>query len=142
MSGSASSSNPERDIGREPSADEVSLIRGGPFYRVQHATHVLPSDRWNLSGRIALAIGIGWLPLLLMTVVFHPSATRSLLWDYRVNARMLFAVPVLLIGQLVMESRFQMIVRHLRRSGILDVEGLTELDKIIAKGRRWRDSWW
>jgi hypothetical protein len=35
-----------------------------------------------------------------------------------------------------------MIVRHLRQSGLLDVAGLTQLDEIIAKGRRWRDSWW
>lgn len=123
-------------------ADDISLIRGGPFYRVQHATRLLPSDRWNLGRRITLAVSIGWLPLVLMTAIFHPHALRSLLFDYRVNARVLIAVPVLLIGQLVMENRFQLIVQHLRESGLLDADSAAQMDAIIGKLRRWRDSLW
>jgi len=128
--------------GAQGPPDDVSLIRGGPFYRVQHATRLLPSDRWNLGRRITLAIAIGWLPLLLMTVLFHTHALRSLLSDYRANARMLIAVPILLIGQVVMETRFRMIVQHLREAGLLDAEGLQQMDTIVARLRRWRDSIW
>jgi hypothetical protein len=121
---------------------EVSLIRGGPFYRVQHATRLLPSDRWNLGRRITLAIAVGWVPLLLMTALFYPNALRSLLSDYRVNARMLIAVPILLLGQVVMETRFRMIVQHLREGGLLDAESLVQMDAIISNLKRWRDSIW
>jgi len=122
--------------------DDVSLIRGGPFYRVQHATRLFPSDRWNLGRRITLAIAIGWLPLLLMTAMFHPQSVRSLFSDYRVNARMLIAVPVLLIGQVVMETRFRMIVQHLRQAGLLETKSLAHMDVIIANLGRWRDAIW
>lgn len=124
------------------SADDVSLIRGGPFYRVQRATRLIASDRWNLGERVTLAIAIGWLPLLLMTGLFHPHSIRSLLSDYRVNARMLIAVPILLVGQVVMETRFRMIVQHLRQAGLLDAKGLQQMDGIIGNLRRWRDSLW
>jgi len=125
-----------------PAVDNLSLIRGGPFYRLQNATHLLTAGRWNLGRRITLAIAIGWLPLVLMTVLFHPSALRSLISDYRVTARMLIAVPILLVGQVVMDSRFRLIVRHLRRSGLLDSDSLADMDVIIAKLIRWRDSLW
>ncbi|HEX8814768.1 MAG TPA: hypothetical protein VF753_04635 [Terriglobales bacterium] len=123
-------------------AIDISLIRGGPFYRAQQLTRLIDANRWNLGRRIIFAIAVGWLPLVLMTLFFHPSALRNLLTDYRVNARLLVAVPVLLAGQVVMESRFRTIVQHLRDCGILDANGITRLDSIIASLSRWRDSIW
>jgi hypothetical protein len=76
-------------------SSNVSLIRGGPFYRAQQATHLIAPGRWNLGRRITFAVAVGWLPLVLMTVLFHPPALRNLLTDYRVAARLLIAVPVL-----------------------------------------------
>jgi len=122
----------QRDATTAINADDVSLIRGGPFYRAQQATRLISSNRWNLGRRITFAVALAWLPLVLMTVLFHPAALRSLLTDYRVTARMLIAVPVLLLGQVVMESRFRLIVQHLRAAGLLEQEGLAELDSVIA----------
>jgi hypothetical protein len=123
-------------------ASDVSLIRGGPFYRVQYAARLIAANRWNLGRRIILAVCVGWVPLVFMTALFHPSALRSLLSDYRVTARMLIAVPVLLIGQVLMDSRFRMIVQHLRDSGLLDAGSLVQMDEIIGNLKRWRDSIW
>ena len=123
-------------------ADDVSLIRGGPFYRAQQATRLISPSRWNLGRRITLSVAVAWIPLALMTALFHPAALRSLLTDYRVTARMLIAVPVLLLGQVVMESRFRMIVQHLRAAGLLEQKGMAELDSIINRLLHWRDSIW
>jgi hypothetical protein len=41
---------------------EVSLVRGGPFYRVQHALGLIRPNEWNLGRRITFLIAIGWLP--------------------------------------------------------------------------------
>lgn len=136
------SAGPATDATNHVPAQDVSLIRGGPFYRLQRTTHLIESDRWNLGRRITFAVAVGWLPLVLMTALFHPAALRSLIMDYRVTARMLIAVPILLLGQVVMESRFRMIVQHLRQSGLLDAAGVAQMDVIIGKVRRWRDSLW
>jgi hypothetical protein len=77
-----------------------------------------------------------------MTALFHPAALRGLLTDYRVAARMLIAAPVLLLGQVVMESRFRLIVHHLRAAGLLSRNGLAELDFVVESLLRWRDSIW
>src|SRR5271165_3877711 len=50
---------------------EVSLVRGGPFYRAQEAARLLAPDRWNLGRRAIFAIAIGWSPLVLLTLLFN-----------------------------------------------------------------------
>ena len=125
-----------------PPLYDVSLIRGGPFYRFQRVTRLIGPEHWNLGRRITFAVAIGWLPLALITALLKPSALDDLLRDYRVTARMLIAVPVLLLGQVVMESRFRMIVRHLREIDILKPPELSKLDSVIARLMRWRDSLW
>jgi hypothetical protein len=85
-----------------PQEPRLELVRGGPFYRAQQATHLITPDRWNLGRRTLFALSIGWLPLLLITLFLNRSELPSLLRNYPVNARMLIAVPVLLIGQTVM----------------------------------------
>jgi hypothetical protein len=119
---------------------EFSLVRGGPFYRLQEIIRLIDADRWNLGRRIVFAIAIGWVPLVLITAVFYPPALPSLIRDYPANARLLLAVPVLLAGQLVMEKTFRALTRHIREAGLLAREDLLRMDKIIAKLMRLRDS--
>lgn len=119
---------------------DLSLIRGGPFYRAQQAARLIRPNEWNHVRRLTFAIALGWLPLILITVLFNPSGLVSLLRDYRVHSRMLIAVPVLLIGQLLMEQRFRMVVEHIMRADLLQPPDLSRLYDIIATFRRLRDS--
>jgi hypothetical protein len=89
---------------------------------------------------LIFAIAIGWLPLILITVLFNPSGLASLVGDYRVYSRMLIAVPVLLLGQWLMESRFRMIVRHIVVAGLLGSLDRARMDSMIAMLKRLRDS--
>jgi hypothetical protein len=123
-----------------PPEFELSLIRGGPFYRAQQAASLIRPNEWNHSGRLTLAIAIGWLPLILITALFNPSGLVSLLKDYRVYSRMLIAVPVLLIGQLLMESRFRMIVRHIAEADLLGTTDWARMENVIGILKRLRDS--
>jgi hypothetical protein len=53
---------------------------------------------------------------------------------------MLISVPVLLAGQLVMETTFRTIIGDIRSAGILSSQSSKQMDSIIAKLLRWRDS--
>jgi hypothetical protein len=119
---------------------DLSLIRGGPFYRAQRAARLIRRDEWNHVRRLAFAIALGWLPLVLITVFSHPEALMSLLRDYRVHSRMLIAIPALLIGEFLLESRFRMVVEHVRRASLLEGSELARLDDTIRWIRRLRDS--
>src|SRR5271169_1817758 len=100
-------------------AGEVSLVRGGPFYRGQAIASLVTRERWNLGRRIALAVVLGWLPLVVITLLSKPHTVAGLLTDYAVNVRMLIAVPALLAGQILMELTFMTIVRHIRKAELL-----------------------
>jgi hypothetical protein len=119
---------------------EVSLVRGGPFFRAQQALGLIHPDKWNLGRRIAVLIAVGWLPLLLLTAVLNPAGLVSLLRDYRVHSRMLLAVPALLFGELYMEARFRVVMGHIRRAGLLGAPDLARMDEVIRKLIRARDS--
>jgi len=119
---------------------EVSLVRGGPFYRAQEAARLIQSDRWNLGRRVIFAIAIGWLPLVLITLLFNPRAVVGLLTDYPINARVLVAVPVLLAGQVIMETAFRTILRHIRHAALLTPSDTGRLDETLARLIRLRDS--
>ena len=121
-------------------ANEISLVRGGPFYHAQQALGLIQANRWDLGRRIGFAIVIGWVPLLVLTAVLNPEGLLSLLKDYRVHARLLIAVPALLVGELLMESRFRAVMRHIRQAGILDAAGEKRTNEVIATMAWLRDS--
>ncbi len=119
---------------------DLSLIRGGPFYRTQEATRLIHPNEWNSVRRVTFAIALGWVPLILITALFNPDSLASLLRDYRVHSRLLIAVPVLLVGQLWVESRFRLVVEHIADARLLGTPDLARMDDIIAMLRRLRDS--
>ena len=129
-------------IETDPSSSpaEASLVRGGPFYRAQHAVGLIRHNKWDLGRRISFLIVVGWLPLFLITALLNRDGLVSLIRDYRVHSRLLVAVPVLLVGELVTESRFRAGIGHLRQAGILDASELARVDAVIATMIRARDS--
>jgi hypothetical protein len=121
-------------------AREISLVRGGPFYRAQQATRLIDAKRWNLGRRITFAVAVGWIPLVLITLLFNPRALLGLLTDYPINARMLVGVPVLLIGQLVMENSVRTILQHIQDANLLRPADTDGMDQTLLKLIKLRDS--
>ena len=101
------------------------------------ASFVRISGTWDR--RIIFAVAIGWLPLVLLTAIFAPGAVVELLTDYKVASRMLIAVPVLLFGQILMESKFRTIVSTAREDLVAPAD-MPRFDEILATIARLRDS--
>jgi hypothetical protein len=115
-------------------------VRGGPFYRAQEAFRLIYPNRWNVGRRIAVLIAISWVPLFLITALLNPDGLRSLFMDYRVHARLLIAVPALLIGEIVMHSRFRQVSIYLREANLLDAPDMAYMEGIVANIVRLRDA--
>ena len=124
----------------QAAAGELSLVRGGPFFRAQQALRLISANQWNFTRRILVSIAIGWLPLLVFTAVLNPEGLSSFIREYRAHARLLIAVPALLIGEGFMETRFRLIIQHIRQVGILDTPDLAYMDGVIATLIRVRDA--
>lgn len=130
------------DLRPADSHTDDSFVHGGPFYRAQRALGMIRSTRWDPSRRVAVLVAIAWLPLVMLTLFLNPFGLTSLLRDYRVNARLLIAVPVLVLGELIMDARFRMVLNHLRKSGILSPPDREYMDRVSASLVRLRDAFW
>lgn len=117
-----------------------SLFRGGPFYRAQLAIRLINESEWNHARRVIIVVAITWVPLVLLTAFFNPAGLASVLTSYRVYSRLFIAVPVLLIGQTIMDSRFRMVVQNILDTDLLGDADLKRMDAMIASLIRLRDS--
>jgi hypothetical protein len=120
--------------------DDLSLFRGGLFYRLQVFLYLIRTPKWNLPPRVLWIVGVGWLPLVIITLLTRREQLPSLLRDYVVYSRTVIAAPVLLIGQVVMESRFRALVTHVHEAHLLAEQDRRKLDGVIATLKRLRDS--
>lgn len=102
--------------------------------------HLIEPGRWNLGRRVALILAISWLPLVIVTALFVPDQLVGLLKNNLVNSRIAIAIPVLLIGQFMMDSRFCTIVSHVRKTRLVEGEERRKLEGVIATLRRLSDS--
>ena len=120
--------------------DDVSLFRGGLFYRAQVRAGLINAERWNVGRRVVIILVLTWLPLVIITALFDRDQLVSLLTDYEVYSRVAIAIPILIIGQLVMEDRFIVVARHVRKAQLLSDEDLRKLNHVLARIRQLRDS--
>src|SRR5271170_938273 len=131
--------NTRRSANVRPAA-EISLVRGGPFYRLQEAAGLVKDGQWNVGRRVLFGLAIGWFPLVLITLLFKTQTLTGLLTDYPINARMLVGVPVLLVGQTVMESAFRTIIGQIRAAALVTPSEAGHFDHILVSLIRLRDS--
>ena len=127
-----------------PSDLPISLIRGGTLYWVQEKARLIEPNQWSLGRRLPVAIGITWLPLIVLTVL-HSGASSdlyTLLTDYRVYARVFVAIPLLILGQITMESHFREMSQHFLDANLVRMGDLSRFRAIMGKARRLRDAWW
>ena len=122
----------------------ISLIRGGTLYWVQEKARLLQPGQWGLHKRLPLAIAIAWLPLVVLTAVHGGAGSSSdlaaLLTDYRVYARVFIAIPLLLLGQITMETHFREMAQHFLDANLAGVDELPRLRRIMEKARHLRDA--
>ena len=122
----------------------ISLMRGGTLYWVQEKARLIQSNQWNLGRRLLIAIAIAWLPLVVLTALHGGIGSSdnlgALLSDYRIYARVFIAIPLLLLGQITMESHFREMSQHFLDANLVPVKDLPRFREIMEKARHLRDA--
>jgi hypothetical protein len=119
----------------------ISLIRGGTFYWVQEKARLIRPRAWDLHRRLPLALVVAWVPLLVLAAGHGGlQDLRSLLSDYRIHARVFIGIPLLLIGQISMETRFREMAQQFLDANIVRIGELSRFREIMQKTRRLRDA--
>jgi len=123
---------------------ELSLVLGGPLYQLLRRTH-LSGDALELARqRILIIVGIAWLPPLILSVVEGKAlggrAATPFLGDAEVYARLLVALPLLIIAELVVHRRMSAIVRQFLDRHLIPGAALPRFQAAIASALRLRNS--
>ena len=97
-----------------PTADlDFSLTLGGPIFQLFLRSHLSGDGLELLLRRILVITGVAWLPLLVLSMVSgHLTSGTGLpfLRDIEAHARLLVALPVLILAELVVHRRLRPVV--------------------------------
>ena len=97
---------------------ERQLFEGGPPTGLQTMLGLMSADRPNIQLRIAVAIGLGWVPLLVLTAfqsaMLADGSFHAFLTDYAVLSRSVIAVSLLILAERACLPRLSSIVCYIR----------------------------
>jgi hypothetical protein len=94
----------------------------------------------NVSRRLIGIVAIVWLPIVVLTALTDGAELPDVLRDYVLYSRMVIAVPALLLGALAMDTRFRLLIEHVRNTRLLDEADQQRVDDRIARVQRPRDA--
>ena len=122
-------------------ADNFSLTRGGPVYRLQLRLGAGEEERTVV--RALLATLLTWLPLLLLSTAQGLAYGKHLqipfVQDFAVNARFLIALPLLILSEVWIDRRLRTTVKHFLKSGLVKEAELPSFEAVIEKITELRD---
>jgi hypothetical protein len=124
---------------------DFSLVRGGPWYRLQTRLHLCTPDSLRAGRRAALYVLVAWLPLAILSMIqgsaFDLSDRIPFFRDVAVQARFLIALPALVLADSMIDRGTGLTAGHLRSSGLVAPEGIAAYDEAVRYALRLRDSW-
>jgi len=125
-------------------AEDFSLILGGPLYQLWRRTSLAGDALQLLHRRILWMVLLSWPPLLLLSVVEGRAWTGSVqlpfLHDVELHVRMLVALPLLIVAELVVHARMRLMVGQFLERGLIPDAARARFDEIIAAAMRLRNS--
>ena len=132
--------------GMRPREDpyDFSVVLGGPLFQMIRRTH-LSDDALELVRRRIIVISMfAWLPLLLLSSLsghaWGPEVRVPFLKDIEVHARLLLALPLLILAELVVHQRMRPVVRQFLERDLIAESSRAKFDAIIPSALRLRNS--
>jgi hypothetical protein len=127
-----------------PTPGEFSLVLGGPLYQLWRGTRLAGDALQLLRRRIAVLTLLVWAPLLALSVAEGHfgggSVTLPFLHDIELHVRLLLALPLLIVAELVVNQRMRPVVGQFLDRGLIPDAARAQFDSAIASAMRLRNS--
>ena len=124
-------------------AENFSITKGGPLHRLLVRLRHAGDDRKLVLRRALAAVLIGWLPLLLLSLMQGLAWNRQIeipfLRDLAVHVRFLVAVPILIVAESRIDRRWRSLVLEFLRSELVNEESLPSFEAVLERTIRCRD---
>jgi hypothetical protein len=129
----------------EPLAEpyDFSLVLGGPLYQLFRRAHLTGGALELLRRRVIVITLIAWLPLLFLSAAQGHAwggVRMPFLFDVDSQVRFLFALPMLIVAELVVHQRMRPVVREFIGRGLIGEGMRAKFDAAFRSALRLRNS--
>lgn len=123
---------------------EFSLVLGGPLYQLWKKARLDDDAGQLVRRRVTVIVLLAWLPLLLLTLAegsaWGGSGSLPFLKDIEMQVRLLLALPLLIVAELVVHLRMRPVVRQFLDRGMVPEAALPDFEAAIDAAIRLRNS--
>lgn len=123
---------------------DFSLVLGGPLYQLLRRAHLSDDALFFLRRRIVVLVLLAWLPLLILSVAeghaWSGSVKLPFLHDIEMQVRLLIAMPLLILAELVVHQRMLPVVGQFISRGLVPGAARGQFDAAITATMRLRNS--
>lgn len=132
----------EERCGNEPA--DFSLVLGGPLYQLWRRTRLAGAELQLVRRRVMVLTLLAWAPLLVLSVAeghaWGAGVKLSFLHDVELHVRLLVALPLLIVAELVFHEQMRTVVMEFLERGLIPDSQRLRFDAAIATAIRLRDS--
>jgi hypothetical protein len=127
-----------------PASDDFSLVLGGPLYQLLLRARI-GGDTWqSLRRRIFVLASLAWAPLLILSIAeghaWDGDVKLPFLKDVEMHSRLLLALPLLVLAELVVHLRMRPVVRQFLDRSLVPDASRPKFDAAVASALRLRNS--
>jgi hypothetical protein len=124
--------------------EDFSLVLGGPLFQLLRRTHLSGDALELMRQRILVFVLLAWLPLLVLSALdgdaWSSAAAVPFLRDVEVNSRLLLALPLLVVAELIVHQRMRPVVSQFVDRRLIPDAARPQYDEAIAGALRLRNS--
>ena len=123
---------------------DFSLVLGGPLYQLWRGTRLADDALHLLHRRVLAVVLVAWVPLLLLSIAegraWGDRVSLPLFRDIELHARLLIALPLLIVAELVVHQRMRPVIGQFLDRGLIPDAARPQFDAAIASTLRLRNS--
>ena len=128
----------------ESVVSHFSVVIGGPVYDFLMRHGIVRLRLPNVMRRVGAFVAITWLPLFFLSltggVAFGDKVRIPLLYDFAVNGRLLLALPLMLLAEIVIDPAIRSAVQEFIQSGLVQETEFPGFETVLQKIQALRDS--
>lgn len=133
-----------RETSPPQAAFDPADVLGGPLFQLLRKRPSPCTPPQLLRRRIIALVLIAWLPLFLLAALDGQLLDRSdgipFLLDATIHARLLVAIPLLVVAELAVYKPLNLIVREFQQRDLVPDAGKAQFEAALATAARWRNS--
>jgi hypothetical protein len=122
---------------------DFSLVLGGPLYQLWRGARLAGDTLQLLHRRIIALTLLAWAPLLLLSMAeghAWGNVRLPFLYDVELHVRLLLALPLLILAELVVHVRMRPVVALFVERGLIPEAARAQFDAALAAAVRLRNS--